>query len=90
MKIPSKKKNSDNPIDSVRVSQGTYQKALITKLFAQLLIGLLVVVFVYICFAATIVRVVPSDAGLIPVKNNTYPGGQVPPAAQILVSLEAS
>ena len=84
------KKKDPTVEGSVRVAQGTYQKALVTKLLLQLGLALLALVLVYLCFAATIVRVVPSSAGMVPLKNNTYPGGQLPVNSQILIRLDGN
>lgn len=72
---------------SIRVSQGTYQKALLTKFLSQLIVAIIGLLLVYVCFAATIVRFVPSSAGIILTKNNTYPGAEIPEKAQVLISL---
>jgi hypothetical protein len=47
-------------------------------------------VLVYLAIAATLVRFVPTTtgAGVVLVKNNTYPGGLIPPGEQVLVSAE--
>lgn len=72
---------------SIRVAQSTYQKALIKKLLTQVLIALMAVLLIYLCFAATIVRFVPAAGGPVLVKNNTYPGGILPPDSSALVTL---
>lgn len=81
-----KKKDSEEP--SVRIASGTYQRAMLKKLVAQIVLVFMAALLVYLCFAATIVRVVPSSAGFLPVKNNTYPGGIIPVDAQVLIDLD--
>ena len=85
MKFSNSKAN--NPAKNIRVAQGTYQKALLKKLVSQLLIAIIGLFVVYLCFAATIVRFVPSSAGIVLTKNNTYPGSELPENAQVLISL---
>lgn len=82
------KAGSNNATGSVRVAQGTYQKALVQKLVSQLIIALVALLVVYLCFAATLVRFVPSDAGFVLTKNNTNRGGTLPANSQALVSLD--
>lgn len=71
---------------SIRVAQGTYQKTLLKKFLTQVLVACFGVLLVYLCFAATIIRFVPSSAGVILVKNNTYPGGEIPHNAEVLIA----
>ena len=46
---------------------------------------------VYLAFAATIMRVVPtSDAGLVPVKDNTEVGGLIPAETEVLIAMDGA
>lgn len=80
------KASKDSLASSVRISQGTYQKTIITKLASQIFIGLIAVFILYLCFAATVLRFTPAAGGMNLVKNNTYPGGSVPAGAQLVVT----
>lgn len=84
--MKSKKDTGVTP-HNIRVSQGAYQKALFKSVAVNLVLALVGLVLVYLCFAATVARVVPSSAGFVPLKNNTYAGGILPATAQALILL---
>lgn len=91
MALPFPKREGKKPRNSagaVRVASTTYQKALLKKVATNLLLAFFALVAVYFCFAATIIRAVPSDAGLTLVKNNTYPGGILPHESTALITLD--
>lgn len=74
----------------VRITRGTYARLILRRMMTMtgfLLLGLLVL---YLCFAATWIRVVPtlSGSGLVPVKNVTFDGGKIPANVEILVDTE--
>lgn len=71
---------------TIRVANTTFAKIVFLKTIKSLGIFLAIIMLVYVCFAATILRVVPtSEAGLIPVKNVTFTGGNVPLGREVLV-----
>lgn len=71
----------------IRVSSTIYQRTLVSRILTNSILALLMLFFVYLCFALTIVRFVPSSAGFVLTKNNTYSGSIVPAGDQALVSL---
>lgn len=74
---------------SVRIAQKTYQKTLLKKFGAQVFGALFIVLLVYVAFAATVIRVVPTtSAGFPLIKNNTFEGGIIEPNTQILARLD--
>lgn len=73
--------------NAIRVSQGAYQKAILKSVFGNLILAVIALVVIYLSFAATVSRVVYSSAGFVPLKNNTYAGGVLPPKSQALVVL---
>lgn len=74
---------------TIRVANTTFAKIVFLKTMKSLGIFLAIILLVYVCFAATILRVVPtSEAGLIPVKNITFTGGIVPPGREVVVDTE--
>lgn len=72
----------------VRIARSTYTNMLSTRILKSVLTVFAILIVVYIAFAATIMRVIPStSAGLIPVKNITYEGGLVPAGATVVLSM---
>jgi hypothetical protein len=57
------------------------------RIFSILGYSVLGAIIIYLCFAATIMRAVPtlSGAGIVPVKENTFRGGHVPAGETMLV-----
>lgn len=72
----------------IRLARSTFNRILARFLGRGMLIVLGSVVLLYLIFAATMVRVVPTPSGLVPVKNLTYVGDMVPPGAQVLVNVD--
>lgn len=73
----------------VRIARSTYSNLLATKILKAAGIGLLLLTVIYVCFAATIVRVLPTTTiGLMPVKNVTFPGGLIPAGEKVVVDME--
>lgn len=79
------KKNSGTP--TIRVSQSTYQKTVLKEILAKVVLAFIGVLLIYLVVAAFLMRVMPTSAGLILTKNNTYPGAILPLNSQILVDL---
>lgn len=86
-KVKRKKQN-------INVSKDAYYKATwkrVARIFVYLL---LTVIAVYVAFAATIVRFLPTDnyddfgKMFVPVKNQTFAGGIVQQGSQVVVNLE--
>jgi hypothetical protein len=76
------------PSQQVRISYSAVAK-LVAKRFVFAVAAVFVAVLVlYVCFAATLLRVVPTldGAGMVPVKNMTYEGGVIPEGEVILVN----
>ena len=71
----------------VRITKGMYGRLVWRRLLQFVGFGALALIVLYVCFAATWVRVVPtlSGAGFVPVKNVTYEAGVLPEGAQVLV-----
>lgn len=75
----------------VRVAKNTYMNMLGVKILKAVGAAFIVLVVIYLSFAATIMRVLPTeDLGMIPVKNNTFEGGLVPAGERIVVSMSHS
>jgi hypothetical protein len=75
----------------LRVANSAYRNILLKRIAAILGYSLVGVFIVYLCFAATIMRAVPttSGAGLVLVKENTFHGGNIPANVSILVDTKA-
>lgn len=71
----------------LRVAKSAYRKILLKRIAAILGYSLVGVFIIYLCFAATIMRAVPttSGSGLVLVKENTFHGGIIPENVPILV-----
>lgn len=82
-----RKENTEAAPPQIRVAKSAYRKILLKRIFTILGYSAIAVFAIYLCFASTIMRVVPtiSGAGLVPVKENTYQGGEVPAGETILV-----
>lgn len=74
----------------LRVANSAYRKILFKRISAILGYSLVGSFILYLCFAATIMRAVPttSGAGIVLVKENTFRGGHVPADVTILVNTE--
>jgi hypothetical protein len=85
----AKGSSSPKKTPQVRIARSTYSNLLATKILKAAGIGFLLVAVIYLCFAVTIVRVLPTTtAGLIPVKNITFPGGLIPAGETVVVDME--
>lgn len=71
----------------VRITKGMYGKLIYRRILTVLGFAAIAGIVLYLCFAATWVRLVPtlSGVGVVAVKNVTYEGGVLPPGAQVLV-----
>lgn len=80
---PSKKEKKQ-----VRVARDVYFKNIRRRIIMMLQLGFGALFIVYLCFAATILRVIPSfeSPGFIAVKNLNDDGGIAQPGTQLLVS----
>jgi len=71
----------------IRIAQTTYQKAILRKLITQILLVVLAIVVVYVVFAGTLLRIVPSTSnGFTLIKNNTFSGERVPAGEDVMIS----
>lgn len=83
------KSSSPRKAPQVRIARSTYSNLLATKILKASLVGLLLLAVIYVCFAITIVRVLPTTTvGLVPVKNITFPGGLIPAGETVVVDME--
>lgn len=89
----SKGKTASQKTPQIRVAKKIYYKHSFKTLFSALGYVILVSFVVYLCFAATIIRVLPSydndKVHFTPVKNMTYKGGIVPPGEIIVVNTKS-
>lgn len=92
-----KKKNNDVDNDniedsspSIRVSKSAYRKYMFKKIYDILGYIIIALLIIYLCFAITILRIVPSmsGTGLVPIKNMNYSGGIIPEGNKLLISSE--
>lgn len=73
----------------LRIAHGAYTKVLFKRIVKIMSLVFVLLFGLYIVFASTLLRVVPTtDAGFVPVKNLTYEGGNVPAGEQVLISME--
>lgn len=75
----------------LRVANSAYRKILLKRIAAILGYSVVGVFIIYLCFAATIMRAVPttSGSGVVPVKENTFHGGIIPANTSILVDTQS-
>lgn len=80
-----------NRAPQLRVANSAYRKILLKRIAAILGYSVVGVFIIYLCFAATIMRAVPttSGSGLVFVKENTFHGGIIPANTSILVDTQA-
>jgi hypothetical protein len=72
----------------VRIARSSYANMLSTRILKNAALAIVVLLVVYLAFAATIMRVLPTTSvGLLPVKNLTFEGGLVPPGEIVAVSM---
>lgn len=72
----------------VRVAKSAYRKVVIKQFASVISLSLIGLFLLYGAFAATLLRVVPTTtAGFVPVKNVTYPGGNIPAEKEVLISV---
>lgn len=78
------------PQPQIRIAKNVYWRNAFKRLASVFSFLILTVVVIYLCFAVTILRVVPTttDLGFVPVKNNTHPGGVAPPGSKLLMDLK--
>lgn len=72
---------------AIRVDKREYQKSILKAVLTQFTLFIFFVIVVYLAMAATIVRVVPTQYGMIPSKNNTFEGGILPVNSQVHINL---
>jgi hypothetical protein len=70
----------------IRVTHGLQRKFIATKAARNIGLALVMLIVVYLCFAITIVRFVPTSFGLVLTKNNTYAGNILPSNSQVLIN----
>lgn len=79
---------SKNKTPQIRVANSAASKILFKKILRGLGVAVASVAILYLCFAVTIIRVVPTTStGFVPVKNATFEGGKVPVGREILVDV---
>ncbi len=74
----------------IRVAKKVYREQALKKSALMLGNTFLALLIIYLCFASTIIRVIPAtnEVGLIVVKNATFPGGIAPINAQMVVNVK--
>lgn len=90
-------KKSENGVvkrrPQVNVSKSVFYRAAVHKFFKIFSYVLITVIAIYVCFAATIIRFLPTDNFddlknlFVPVKNQTFEGGHIPVGKQVVVNL---
>lgn len=77
----------------VRISKSSVNVILMKKIAFYFSLAALCAALIYVIFALTLLRVVPNTSGVgvaniaAPVKNNTYPGQNIPAGETIIASL---
>lgn len=86
---PTPNMERQKKIPQIRVAKTAYYKQISRKISRGLLAMLGIVLVIYICFAATIIRVIPTNTemGAVPVKNSTFPGGIAEVGTEMVVSM---
>lgn len=88
MPLGKKTPNVDAKSPQIRVANSAFAKILFHKATKSIGIIFASILILYVCFAATIIRVVPTTTtGFVPVKNLTFEGGKVPVGREILVDV---
>lgn len=74
----------------IRVAKNVYWKQIFKRIGKAIAYSVIIGFVIYLCFAATIIRVLPAtnELGFIPIKNITFPGGIAPVGSQLVVSLD--
>lgn len=72
----------------VRIARQTYNSLMAKKILKASLLLLLGLVVLYVCFAATILRFIPSiSMGPVLTKNITFPGGLIPEGESVVIDV---
>jgi len=72
----------------IRIARQTYNSLIATKILRYAFVSFLGFMLLYLCFAVTIMRVVPSvSIGPVLTKNITFPGGLIPEGTTVLVDV---
>lgn len=77
-----------------RIAKSAFYKSLFGKFVKWIIYGVVLLLAVYLCFAVTIMRFLPtveSSPGLglgVAVKNLTFPGGTAPPGSIVVVNFQ--
>lgn len=81
------KTTKNTPAPKINIYKQTAVKNLGQQVLNYILIAIVGLFFLYLIFAAMIIRVVPAGSGVgaILIKNNTYHGGLLPEGAVVLV-----
>lgn len=73
----------------IRVDNKSFIKMIFTKILGGVAVAALTLVVLYLAFAATIMRVIPStNLGGVLVKNPSFEGGLIPEKAVVVVGYE--
>lgn len=74
----------------VRVSYGAVGRLVVKRVVTTVFIVAFALALLYVCFAATLLRFVPTTdgSGIVPVRSTTYEGGNIPNGEILLVSNE--
>lgn len=70
----------------IRVAKSVYRRNAAKRVCGIVGIALLALVVVYLCFAATIIRFLPTTKGPVAVKNATFDGGIAPQGSTVVIN----
>lgn len=88
-KKPKKAVKPKGRSPQIRVTHKAYTKIVFKRLVKVCSVVVILLMGLYVVFAATLLRAVPTtNIGFVPVKNVTYSGGIVPKDAQVLVNMD--
>lgn len=70
----------------IRVAKGVYRRNAAKRVCGIVGVVVLALVVVYLCFAATIIRFLPTTKGPVAVKNATFDGGIAPQGSTVVIN----
>lgn len=72
----------------LRIAKRLYRRRIARKSLTLIGAAIIVATVIYLCFAVTIIRIIPTNnAGFIPIRNLTAEGGVAKPGDQIVVNV---
>lgn len=80
--------NKGSHAQEMRIAKRLYRRRIAKRVLTFIGASIIVSTVIYLCFAITIIRVIPTNnAGFIPVRNLTADGGVAKPGSQIVVNV---